>query len=257
MGPIIGVFDSGVGGLTVVRALRQRWPQAELLYLGDTARVPYGTKSASVVERYAVNCARFLADRGADQLVIACNTATAYALDALRSTFSIPVTGVVEPGAALAVDSSRSGRIGVIATEGTINSASYQNALKRAKPGVEIYTQACPLFVPLAEEGLQTHAAARLLAKDYLAPLLVQGIDTLVLGCTHYPLLAPLLRDVVGPEVELIDSADAVAEAIIPPETRGTANEWCFFATDVSERVQRVGSAFLGCELPRVELVDL
>lgn len=241
----------------MVRALRQRWPQAELLYLGDTARVPYGTKSATVVERYAVNCARFLADRGADQLVIACNTASAYALGALRATFSIPVTGVVEPGAALAVESSRSGRIGVIATEGTINSASYQDAITKAKPGIEVWTQACPLFVPLAEEGLQDHPAARLLAKDYLAPLLQHGIDTLVLGCTHYPLLAPLLREVVGTTVKLIDSADAVAQAIIPPAAKRPDTQWRFFATDVSERVQRVGGAFLGCELPNVELVDL
>ncbi len=251
---VIGIFDSGVGGLTVARAVRERFPRADLLYLGDTARVPYGTKSGSVVQRYAVNCARFLADRGATQIVIACNTASAYGLDAVRAELSMPVIGVVEPGAALACERAPGGQIGVIATEGTIASGSYQAAIERSLPDARVIVRACPLFVPLAEEGYGESEAARLVAVDYLKPLIDAGVESLVLGCTHYPLLGPLIQRVMGDTVTLIDSGEAVAKVLDPVDGDG---QWQFFATDVSERVHRVGTAFLGSEMPPVELVDL
>ncbi len=259
----IGVFDSGVGGLTVVAAVRARLPSEALLYLGDTARVPYGTKSAEVVRRYAINCARFLVDQGAKLLVVACNTASAYAIDAVREAFDVPVVGVVEPGARMAAAATRRRKVGVIGTEGTIASHSYQRALARLAPDTIVFAVPCPLFVPLAEEGLAEHPATRMLAGEYLEPLLTEGIDTLVLGCTHYPLLRPLLQEVTGPEVRIIDSATAVARVVaetleqhdLAAAERISGDR--FFATDVSQRVLRVGRAFLGADLEDVALVDL
>jgi glutamate racemase len=247
----------------VVAGIRERLPNESLLYLGDTARVPYGTKSADVVRRYAINCARFLANQDAKALVVACNTASAYAIDAMRDAFDMPVAGVVEPGAQMAVEATRKHLVGVIGTEGTIASESYQRALARLSPETEVVALPCPLFVPLAEEGMVAHAATRMLAEEYLHPLLDRGIDTLVLGCTHYPLLRPLLQQVAGPEVTIIDSATAVARAVeailadhrLNASRRGRGDR--FFATDVSQRVLRVGRAFLGEELREVELVDL
>jgi glutamate racemase len=259
----IGVFDSGIGGLTVVAAIRRALPDEAILYLGDTARVPYGTKSAEVVRRYATNCSKFLLDQGAKLLVIACNTATAHALEAVRDAFSVPVVGVIEPGARLAAQTTKSRRIGVIGTEGTITSRSYQNALLRLAPMAQVFVQPCPLFVPLAEEGMCDHPATRLIAEEYLRPLARHQIDTLVLGCTHYPLLKPILQATMGVGVALVDSAVAVAEEVCQElETRGLATSARaapdrFFATDVSQRVLRVGSAFLGQDLGEVSLTDL
>jgi glutamate racemase len=259
----IGVFDSGVGGLTVVAGIRARLPKESLLYLGDTARVPYGTKSPEVVRRYAINCTRFLVDQGAKFLVVACNTASAYAVDTVRETFDLPVVGVVEPGAEMAAEATRNGKVGIIGTEGTIASHSYQRALARLSPDTEVLAAACPLLVPLAEEGMIEHAATRMLAEEYLRPLLNQSIDTLVLGCTHYPLLRSLLQEVTGPEVRIIDSATAVARAVETSLVKhGLASsehaiEDRFFATDVSQRVLRVGREFLGADLDDVGLVDL
>lgn len=259
----IGVFDSGVGGLTVVAAIRSRLPNEALLYLGDTARVPYGTKSPDVVRRYAINCGRFLTDQGAKLLVIACNTASAYAIDALRSELDTPVVGVIEPGARLASETTTSGIIGVIGTEGTISSGSYQRALRKLAPDATVHAAACPLFVPFAEEGMVDHPATRLIAEEYLRPLVDRGIDTIVLGCTHYPLLRPLVQEIVGTAVRVIDSATAVAKAVasmltshdLVTTTRTGPDR--FFATDVSARVERVGGAFLGASLGSVTLVDL
>ena len=259
----IGVFDSGVGGFTVVRAIRSTLPLETLRYLGDTARVPYGTKSPDVVRRYAINCSRFLVDLGAKILVIACNTASAYAVDAVREHFALPVVGVIEPGARLAAATTQNGRIGVIGTEGTIRSASYQRALSRLAPKAAVHALACPLFVPLAEEGMVDHPATRMIAEEYLEPLLAQGIDTLVLGCTHYPLLAPLLGEIVGDNVTIIDSAIAVADAVRAAlhgaglAATARSDQDLYYATDVSERVLRVGSVFLGDGLDKVELIDL
>lgn len=261
----IGVFDSGIGGLTVVRALRDTLPNESIVYLGDTARVPYGSKSPDVVRRYARNCAQFLVDKGAKAVVIACNTATAHGLQEVRSALPIPVLGVIEPGARLAAASSHTRHIGVIGTEGTINSGSYQRALARLAPDARVSVAACPLFVPLAEEGLVHHAATRMLAEEYLAPLLADGIDTLVLGCTHYPLLAPLLQDICGPTVTVINSATVVAQELqqmlahhdiqaAAPKDH-VADK--FYATDVSQRFARVGGAFLGDVIREVMWVDL
>jgi len=259
----IGVFDSGIGGLTVVAAIRRALPDEAILYLGDTARVPYGTKSGDVVRRYAHNCSKFLLAEGAKMLVIACNTASAHALDALSEAFAVPVVGVIEPGTHMAVRATRCLRIGVIGTEGTISSGSYQKALARLAPSAEVVAVSCPLFVPLAEEGMCDHPATRLIAAEYLKPFARHPVDTLVLGCTHYPLLKPVLQETMGAGVHLIDSAIAVADVVsrelsahdlVSPQ-RSQPDR--FFATDVSQRVLRVGRAFLGADLDEVHLVDL
>nr|MCU0254379.1 glutamate racemase [Acidobacteriota bacterium] len=185
-----GVFDSGVGGLTVVHALKELLPDDPLDYLGDTARVPYGIRSVETVRRYAHEAAEFLAGRGADGLIVACNTASALALDVFRTIFPGPVLGVVEPGVQEALAATTSGRIGVIGTPATIRSDAYGRRLRELRPGIEVHSAACPLFVPLAEEGWTEGEIPALVAERYLAPLRAQGIDALVLGCTHYPLLA-------------------------------------------------------------------
>ena len=259
----IAIFDSGVGGLTVVAALARLLPNEAIVYLGDTARLPYGTKSPQVVCHYAARCAAFLLEHGPKLLLVACNTASAHALAALRASLPVPVLGVIGPGASQAARRSPNGRIGVIATEGTIDSGSYQRALAQLAPGASVYPAACPLLVPLAEEGLTEHPATELLARDYLAPLLAAQIDSLVLGCTHYPLLQPLLQRLVGTGVHIIDSASAVAVAVAAQLTetgqlasrRRTAD--AFYATDVGARLQRVGSLFMGQQLPPVTWVDL
>ena len=209
----IGVFDSGVGGLTVLSALRERFPNENFVYLGDTARLPYGTKSATTVQRYAVNAAAHLEGHGIKLLVVACNTASSYALDALESATSIPVVGVVEPGVRAAVATGAE-RVGVIGTEGTIRSEAYQRALAGRTAAVEVRAAACPLLVPLAEEGWGDHPITDQVAGLYLAPLLDWGVETVILGCTHYPLLRPSLQRVAGQGVRLVDSAQAVAETV-------------------------------------------
>jgi len=207
----IGIFDSGVGGLTVVHRMLEALPHERLIYLGDTARYPYGTKSADVVMRYTFENARFLLDKGVKLLVIACNTMSAVALDALRAETDVPVIGVIEPGARAALAATRNRKVGVIGTEGTIASGSYTRALRALDPTIEIYTRACPLFVALAEEGWVENEIARQAAAMYLASLRQSRIDTLVLGCTHYPLLAKTIGDSLGPEVQLVDSATETA----------------------------------------------
>lgn len=259
----IGIFDSGVGGLTVVRAIHHTLPNESILYLGDTARVPYGTKSPEVVRRYALKCADFLCNQGAKAVIIACNTASAVAVEAIRERFQIPVLGVIEPGAAAAAHQSASGNIGVIGTQGTIDSGSYQAALSRLKPQSTIHAIPCPLFVPLAEEGLADHPATRLLAEEYLAPFSGKQIDTLVLGCTHYPLLQPLIQDVVGPHVKIINSAQAVAASALSMledaelNSKEKLTHHRFFSTDTATRFINVGNAFLGDRIHSVEVVDI
>ena len=260
----IGVFDSGVGGLTVLRELRSQVPGESLVYLGDTARVPYGTKSSPTVLRYAHEAARFLLTKQVKLLVVACNTASAVALDDLAKHNQIPVVGVIEPGARRALEVTSNGRIGVVGTEGTIRSGAYERALRAGRPDVIVHAAACPLFVPLAEEGWAGHEVARLTAREYLTPLLDKGIDTLVLGCTHYPLLKQMLQEVVGPDVQLVDSAQETAKAVAaqlkehqllrqttpvqPPR---------YFVTDIPDRFERVGGAFLGEKLQGVTTVSL
>jgi len=208
----IGVFDSGVGGLTVVRALTRRLPREPLLYLGDTARLPYGTKSPETVARYTARNVAFLVERGVKAIVVACNSASATALDTLAAP--VPIWGVIQPGAKAALSRSRNRRIGVIATEATILSDAYRRTLLSMDPGVEVFSRACPLFVPLVEEGWEDGSVTREIARRYLEPLREEGVDTLILGCTHYPLLTPTLRAVMGDDVTLVDSASAVAESV-------------------------------------------
>jgi len=258
----IGIFDSGVGGLTVFKEIMRALPREDLIYLGDTARVPYGTKSAETVRRYALEAGAFLVDQGVKVLVVACNTASAVALPALRERFRLPVIGVIEPGARRAAQ-SRSGRIGVIGTEGTIASGRYEDAIRSFLPEASVCSTACPLLVPLAEEGWAEHAVAHLVADEYLARFKQRQIDTLVLGCTHYPLLRKVLQGVVGDDVTLVDSAEQTAEAVrelfaeqglARPDGGGQRT---FFVTDVPDRFVRVGEPFLGQALGRVTQVRI
>jgi len=255
----IGVFDSGVGGLTVLEALRRALPGERFLYLGDTARLPYGTKSEGTVRQYAVNAASHLVARGIKLLVIACNTASAHALDAIADAVDVPVVGVVEPGveAALATGASR---IAVAGTEGTVASGAYQRALAAASPGVEVRAVACPLFVALAEEGWGDHPVTDLVAREYLADVLAWGAEAIILGCTHYPLLLPSLRRVAGPGVRLVDSASAVAAAVqrLPfVRASGEAGGVHLLLTDGSDHFLRVARAILGEAPGTLELVHL
>ncbi|MDD2557565.1 MAG: glutamate racemase [Desulfuromonadaceae bacterium] len=262
----IGVFDSGVGGLTVLQAIRKHLPDEDLVYLGDTARVPYGTKSPETVLRYALQAAEFLCAHQVKMIVVACNTASSVALQILTHHFNIPVVGVIVPGAQEAVRISTSGRIGVIGTEGTVNSGAYQREISTLRDGVQVFTAACPLFVPLAEEGWANHEIARLAAHEYLLPLLRNNIDTLVLGCTHYPLLKDTLRQVLPAQVNMVDSATQTAITVrsllrhhhtLCQEKPKRVGSCRFYVTDVPTRFVRVGSAFLGEELKEVERVTL
>ncbi len=251
----IGVFDSGIGGLTVVQAIGEALPHERLVYLGDTGRTPYGTKSQDVVRRYSEENAAFLADKGIKLLVVACNTASAVALPGLRAQLDVPVIGVIEPGAEAAVAATANGKVGIVGTESTIRSGAYVQALRRLRPQLEIYTRACPLFVPLAEEGWVDNDVARSTVRLYLASLKTSGIDTLVLGCTHYPLLAATIGEEMGAAVALVDSAKATAAAVaadlaerglLATEPAGPSS---FFVTDAPDRFVRVGARFLGAQV--------
>jgi glutamate racemase len=255
----IGVFDSGVGGLTVFREIARALPSEPLIYLGDSARVPYGTKSPSTIVRYALEAARFLMSRDVKMLVVACNTATAAALPILREELSIPVIGVVEPGARAAV-AVTSGVVGVIATEGTVRSKAYTKAILALDPNIRVIESAAPLFVPLAEEGWANTHVAREVAEIYLAPLIDAGIDTLVLGCTHYPILRATIEQIVGGAVTIVDSAETTAETVKEAlgETQGVADpEYHFLVTDAEERFRRIAGEFLEHEIANLELVSL
>lgn len=261
---LLGVFDSGVGGLTVLKELWRTIPEAGTIYLGDTGRVPYGTKSAETVTRYAVQIAEFLAARGVELLVVACNTASSVALPELEKRFDIPVVGVVAPGVRGALRETRSGRIGVIGTEGTIRADAYGRALRGADPKVEVFSAPCPLFVPLAEQHWVHDDVAYLVARRYLAPLREARVDTLILGCTHYPLLRGTIQDVMGPDVRLIDSAVEAADevgraldALPPPAAPRPERARRLFTTDLPDRFVRIGSEFLGEDIRHTEFVAL
>ena len=262
MAPVIGVFDSGFGGLTVLRELRRVLPQAHYLYFGDTAHLPYGAKSVRTVAKYAISAAHFLEERGIEMLVVACNTATALAFDDIRAAVKVPVVGVVEPGAQRAAAISRSRKAVVIATEATVASHAYQKALERL--GIEATEKACPLFVPLVEEGWVEHPVTEQVAHIYMDEVLRGGArdaDVLVLGCTHYPLLRPLLRRVVPAQVEIVDSAESTAARVLTllqkePEQSHSGGLRCY-ATDSVDKFKRLGGPFLGCPIESVELVDI
>lgn len=260
----IGIFDSGVGGLTVLRELIRTLPQEDTIYFGDTARVPYGTKSPDTVIRYAQEIASFLMTRDIKLLVVACNTASAVALPTLRRQLPIPVVGVIEPGARRAVEVTRSGVVGVIGTAGTIRSSAYTRAIKRLNPAVSVLARPCPLFVPLAEEGWTDNDIARLTAHQYLDELREAGVDSLVLGCTHYPLLKKIIADTMGSGVALVDSAEETARTVAailqdkkllrPPAEQGNHH---YYVTDVPAGFIRVGNRFLGNKLEDVYQVSL
>jgi glutamate racemase len=265
----IGVFDSGFGGLTVLRALLPLLPEAEFLYLGDTARLPYGSKSRATIVRYALSSTRFLLDQGADFLVIACNTATALALEEIRGSTSVPVLGVIETGANEAASWSKTREILVIGTDATIASHAYAAACRER--GLRALEKACPLLVPLVEEGWVDHPVTVEVIRIYLTELLEQAQeaeldpDTLVLGCTHYPLLRPMMEAAVAPAIRVIDSAQATASQAAQllaghrrlTVGRSTSGKCRFFATDSVSKFRRLGARFLGSAIDEVELVDL
>lgn len=259
----IGVFDSGVGGLTVLKELASHIPEAEYLYFGDTARLPYGSKSAETVARFAIEAAHFLEGHGIDMLVIACNTATALALPAIRDAVGVPVEGVVEPGAEAAANASRRKNVVVIATEATIRSHAYLKALEDR--GIKAREKACPLFVPLIEEGWIEHTVTERVAHEYLDQFFLDfesGPDTLVLGCTHYPLIKPILRSVAPWRVEIVDSAESTAHAVachlgVKQVDAPTRSAITYYATDSVERFKRVGQLFMGYPINKVERVDI
>jgi glutamate racemase len=276
----IGIFDSGVGGLTVYRALHDRLPNERFVYLGDTARVPYGTKSLATVERYALENARFLEARGIKLLVVACNTASALALPAIREGVGVPVVGVIEPGARAVVERSEGKRVGVVATEATVQSGAYRREIEKLAPSLEVVERACPLFVALAEEGWADSGVAREVASEYLKDFRGGAVDALVLGCTHYPILSRVIQEAVGEGVKLIDSGEATAASVeelidrrnLRRKTdtatgklfaeRARARRLCdaldhFYVTDAADRFARVAERFLGSAPSVLEAVEV
>lgn len=260
----IGIFDSGIGGLTVARAIYERLPHESTIYFGDTARVPYGPKSPDTVRRYSLEILHWLLGQGVKAVVIACNTSTAHALEALQAESPVPVIGVIEPGARAAVSAMRRGPIGVIGTTGTIASNAYARAIQAVKAGATVEQRACPLFVPLVEEGWFEHPAAELIAREYLEPLKRANVDVLVLGCTHYPLLKPLLQRTMGPDIRLIDSGEETAAAVQGAlhttglnAPAGATPAHRFVVSDDEARFRQVGSRFIGERLRKAEVVPL
>jgi glutamate racemase len=263
----IGVFDSGIGGLTAVREVFRQLPHESVVYFGDTARLPYGNKSAETVTRFSLEIASFLVRQNVKCLLVACGTASSHALDAVRARFSLPVIGVIEPAARAAVSASPRGLIGVIGTLATVGSGSYLNAVHAIAPQANVLSRACPLFVPLVEEGWIEHPVTRLVAEEYLAELRAANLESLVLGCTHYPMLATLLGELMGPNVKLVDSGAEAARAVqrllaergqLAPEAGTRGPQHHFFLSDEPRRrsFQRVAQAFLGRPLPHVTVVD-
>lgn len=260
----IGIFDSGVGGLTVFRAIERRLPNESLIYLGDTARIPYGTRSVETVQRYAMEDAAFILAQNVKTLVIACNTASALAANLLRKKFDLPILGGIRPGARRAVAATRNGQIGVIATEATVASGAYERAMRDLRTGLEIISRPCPLFVPLAEEGWVKHPVTRQVAEEYLAELRSTPVDTLVLGCTHYPILRPVIEAVLGDRLTYIDTGEAVADEVaallesegLLRQSRESRTEE-FYVTDSATRFRRVAELFLGRPLDAVTPVEL
>ncbi|MDH4161480.1 MAG: glutamate racemase [Nitrospirota bacterium] len=249
----IGIFDSGIGGLTVLKELIAALPREHTIYLGDTARVPYGIRSAETVTRYSFENTRFLLAQEIKMLVVACNTASAISLDAVKHEFPLPVIGVLEPGARAAAAATGNKKVGIIGTEATIASGAYERAVKKIDPAIDVFSMACPLFVPLVEEGWFDNDVAELVANRYLAPLKARGIDTLVLGCTHYPILKGVISRVLGSGIRLIDSATETAKEVSEvldklkwKRTDGGTAVRKFFVTDTPARFEKIGTLFLG-----------
>jgi glutamate racemase len=262
MPQVIGVFDSGFGGLTVLRELRNALPAADYLYFGDTAHLPYGAKSVRTVAKYAISAAHFLEEHGIEMLVVACNTATALAIDDIRAAVRVPVVGVIGPGAERASAISKTKKVVVAATEATVASHAYHRALEQH--GMQAMEKACPLFVPLVEEGWVEHRVTEEVAHIYMDEVFRDGArdaDVLVLGCTHYPLIRPLLRRIVPQTVEIVDSAESTASKVVEllgtDRGQGAPGDLRCYATDSVEKFRRLGSKFLGCPIEKIELVDI
>lgn len=257
----IGVFDSGLGGLTSVRELFRALPAESVVYFGDTARLPYGSKSSATVIRFSLEIASFLVKQNIKCLLVACNTSSSYALEALSQRLSIPVMGVIEPSVRAAVAVSPRGRVGVIGTLGTVGSGAYALALTRALPGAAVISRACPLFVPLIEEGWIDHPVTRTVALEYLAEIRAADLESLILGCTHYPLITPLLASIMGPVTKLVDSGAEAARALgVLLRQRGQLAagepEHHFYVSDEPRNFTRIAQSFLGHELPPTTVVD-
>ena len=259
----IGIFDSGLGGLTVLKALRKKLPHEHFIYFGDSANVPYGAKSRQTVTKLSVAIAQFLEQQDAKLIIVACNTASAQALPALQKKCHVPVLGVIEPGAQKAIRLTRSGRIALLGTEGTVRSGAYEKALKKKRKDIRFFAKACPLFVPLVEENWTHKPAARLIAQEYLAPLQKKRVDTIILGCTHYPILKPLLRQIAGENITLVDPSDTLAEEVHRLLTklgqsqttgRGSAR---FYASDDPARFKRLAKLVLSAPIQTVHLKKL
>ncbi len=259
----IGIFDSGIGGLTVVKELIKLMPDEELVYFGDTARVPYGTRSVKLIKQYALEDAAFLDQFNIKILIVACNTVSAIAVDLLKSSLKIPVTGVIKPGVAAAIDISRNLRIGVVGTTATIYSQAYNLGIKELNPDVQVYAQPCPLLVSLVEEGWIDDEITRLTIKKYLAPLLKKEIDTIILGCTHFPVLKDLIQEVVGEHITLIDSGQEAAKVVNQMlgdmnirKNEPSKGKFNCFVSDIPNKFDDVGSRFLGEPLVNAQRVD-
>jgi len=260
----IGLFDSGIGGLTVLKEIISLLPYESTYYLGDTARVPYGTKSAETVIGYALEDSKFLINKKIKLLVVACNTASAVSIPTLEKRFSIPIIGVIEPGAKKAAKTSKNKRVGVIGTTGTIKSGAYQKSIRAYNPEIKVFTRACPLFVPLVEEGWTNNLIAKLTAAKYLVNLKKEGVDSIVLGCTHYPLLKKTIKNVLCGNISLIDSGEETAAKVafilkkLNIENRSEKKpERLYYVTDSIERFKTVGEKFLGTNIENVEKVAL
>ena len=260
----IGFFDSGIGGLTVVKSVTQLLPNENIVYFGDTARVPYGSKSNETVVEYSIQAANFLLRKNIKLLVVACNTASSVALKELRKFLTVPVIGMIEPGAKLALSESKNKHIGVIGTRATINNKAYAHELKRLNPKVKVFEQACPLFVPLAEEGWLDHKATELIAKTYLSEMKEHKIDSLILGCTHYPILADIIQKVVGKSVKLVDSGTPAARLVEDYlNGRGLRNQSVhhgqseFYVSDVPTKFREIAETFLGRKITHLHKVEL
>lgn len=260
----IGVFDSGIGGLTVVKRINSFLPNENIVYFGDTARVPYGTKSNETVTEYALQDANFLVKKNVKLIVVACNTVSSVAMDVLRKKYDIPVIGMIKPGALSAVEATRNGKIGVIGTNATINNKAYSTELKKLDKKLTVIEKACPLFVPLAEEGWIDHKATKLIAEEYLAELRGKGVDTLILGCTHYPILADVIRNVMGKDITLIDSGTA-ASTIVETHLHGKGLRNVsnllgfddFYVSDLPGKFREIAERFLGKRVENISKVDI
>lgn len=258
----IGIFDSGLGGLTVMDQIAKALPNEKLIYLGDTARLPYGDKSPEAITRYTIENTIFLMEQNIKLLVIACNTATAFAINKLKNIFNIPVIGVIDPGVTQALQVTKNYHIGVLGTKGTIASRAYESKILEKKPDATIISIACPLFVPLVEEGMQEHQAAQLIIEEYLSPLKKYPIDTLLLGCTHYPILKPLIQRTVGQQMTIVDSATTCADVVattLKEKQLETPHSYPkpsqFFVTDNPEKFHLLGNRFLSTRMNHVAMV--